>query len=93
MFPAENYKSLELESPNSKSIQQQSLRVNRGGNWQSMQDLSRDKKLESGEIISDQRVLTRQNEIPNSLTSNISGIGLAPIATRLASMGRSQSLS
>ena len=29
----------------------------------------------------------------NNLTRNILGIGLAPIATRLASMGRSQSLS
>ena len=85
---------LELESPNSKSIHQQSPRVNRDGrNWQSMQDLSRDKKLESREIISDQRVLTRQNEIPNNLTRNISGIGLATATTRLAPFARSQSLS
>lgn len=85
-------KNPEAESPNSKSIHRQSLRVNRGGNCQSMQDISRDEKLES-EIISNQRVLTRQNEIPNSLNSNISRIGLAPIATRLAPIRRSQSLS
>jgi hypothetical protein len=83
----------EVESPNSQSIQVQSLRVNRyPRNWQSMQDFSGNQKLESGEIISDRRVLTRQNEIPNSLNSNISRIGLAPIATRLAPIRRSQSL-
>ena len=69
------------------------MRVNRDGrNWQSMEDFSGNQKLESGEIISDRRVLTRQNEIPNSLNSNISRIGLAPIATRLAPMQRSKSL-
>lgn len=90
----ENFeKDPELESPNSKSIHQQSFRVNRGRNWQSMEDLSGNQKLQSGEIINDQRVLTRQNEIPNNLTRDISGIGLATATTRLASMGRSQSLS
>ena len=90
----ENFgKDPELESPNSKSIHQQSFRVNRGRNWQSMEDLSGNQKLQSGEIISDRRVITRQNEIPNNLTRNISGIGLATATTRLAPFARSQSLS
>jgi hypothetical protein len=78
IFEENSEKDPEAESPNSKSIHRQSLRVNRGGNWQSMRYISREEKLES-EIISNQRVLTRQNEIPNNLTRNISGIGLAPM--------------
>ena len=84
----------EAKSPNSKSIHQQSLRVNLvARSWQSMQDFSGDKRLQSGEIINDQRVLTRQNEIPNSLTRNISGIGIDSKTTRLAPITRSRSLS